>query len=313
MTETESKELSLIEKARLPVIEFKDKYNKKLQDTQKTYSDVVYDLSTKDKRKKAREDRATINKTIKELDEAHSNIKKPFAEAVKLIDSERKTIKDEFIKIESAIGDQLKAHDQKIKTKLDNITSLYESLHRESEDFSPDLVQNNIDELEKIVIDDSFFDKQKDAELLKTRTMDLLVELKQRAIDAAELKRLKEVEAKAVQDEAIRIAQKEAEEKAQLVAQAKIDEANKRAQEAEENKKMAAENAAKAERERIEKQQAEEQEALEAKKANQEHRAKIHKEIKECFMDEFSMSNETAVVLVKKIIDGKIKHLSINY
>lgn len=315
---------------------YKSKHETELAKYEKSHGSLVFNMADEDERKKARKGRGEVNKAIKALDDEHKEIKAPFLEASRKIDSTRKDIKDRFLLVSDGIGDQLKAHDDAMELKLKELTDyvVYAPVNSEN-------IQVAIDELTAIEIDDSFCDKKADAALAKETSLQSLRELKERAEKDEELERLKkeaaEREAKEreerIKREAAEQAQKAAEEKAKAESQRAEREKAEALAKAEAEKKAAAEEserktreaeaktkqAAADERARIEREQREAQEkaeaarkAEEAKKSKQQHRAKIHKAAKESLI-KIGLSDTQATKVVEAIRDELIDNVAINY
>jgi len=312
------------------------------------YKGRVYDLDDPAENKAARSDRLALGKVIAELDRKHSAIKAPLLEATRIVDGERKRLKDEFLAIQQHIKGQLDAYEQQERERVETLRGLVEDI-REMVTDSLSLCSEGIAERLKsaraIVLDDSWQEFKAEAALARTETIDalesLLEERQKAEAQAAEQARLRaEAEAKARQEREEKIA-REAAEKARTEAEAKMraeaERVERERREAEEkaarDRERAKAEAAKAiadaeakaaraaaeERARIEREQAERarkeaeaRKAEEERKAKQKHRSKIHGEIKRdlitCGLDDALSTN-----VVEMIRDGKIAHVTICY
>jgi len=214
------------------------------------------------------------------------------------------------------------------------------------------ILQNRLEELEKITVDDSFGEflgdaaKAHDLALLRVKTQ--LPETAKREAEAKELEELRkmraekeakekaEAEAKAAEERrvaaenAARAAEtKAAEERAKAAEIARM-QAEERAKEAEERaerekaanakrlKEMAEQAKADAEAKAKADQEAKEKAEADAKakrEANEKHVAKVHAEIVDDLMrfEDFESNKGLAEYLCEIISHGKIRHLSINY
>lgn len=238
------------------VIEFSE-FEKNLADYTEQYKDVVYDLSDEKQMKAAKSDKLAIGKTVAKLDARHKEIKEPLQEKVRLLDGERKRIKDGLRGIQESIKSQIAGHEAAAKARVDALKSRVSEI-RNLAVFTqqPTIVDINgrLLELGTIDIDETFEELKAEAALALMETQKsldvLLADLKEKTRVAAE--------EEAARVEAERI-QKEVEEKARIEREKQIA-ADAKA----EAERIAAEAAKKAEREAAERVEAERQATLKA-------------------------------------------------
>lgn len=319
-------------------IEVFDPFSKQLADFHAKYDGVVYDLDDEEQNKAARSDRLAIGKVIAKLDRTHKEIKAPLAEAVSLIDSTRKQIKDDLLGIQGAIKTQIAAHEQKEKERVDALVERVAEIRALAEfEFAPttEVCKEWIEAAKGVPLDDSWQEFKAEAALAKTETiaaLETLLAARQKAeAEAAELERLRaEAEARERADREERI-RKEAEEKAkreaaeaaeQAIAEErrKAEEAKEAAERAEREAAERAEKAREDERQRIERERKEaeakakkEAEADERRQANKRHRAKVEREAAADMVSAGITDAVLANALVAAIRDEKIAHIEINY
>lgn len=262
----------------------------------------VYDLDNPRENKAARSDRLALGKTIAELDRRHTAIKAPLLDATRMVDGERKRIKDALLEVQEGIKAQLDAHEQRERDRVEAIQVRIAEI-RSLNDFggfqpAATVVAERMESARAIVLDDSWQEFKADAALAKTETAEALdrlyAERAKAEAEEAELDRLRhEKEARERQEREERIA-REAAEKARADAEAKArEEADRLERERQEAEQKAAQERAEAERkaseerERLERERAEEQAAAakaiadaqaRAERAAAEERARIEQE-----------------------------------
>ena len=221
------------------IVEFNE-FESKLAEFKTKYLNVVYDLSDEKQDKQARADRYAIGKVISALDDRHKGVKEPLLRKTKMLDGERKRIKDQLLDIQGRIKSQIEAHEELIRqkaaqlqTRVDQIAALSAFDHQAHSA----LIAERIAKLKAIVIDDSFEDRQGDAALAKDRAGTALEELLTATLarekEARELEELRaEAERKRKEEELQRI-EAEAKARSEREAAAAIAVAEARAKEAE--------------------------------------------------------------------------------
>lgn len=279
------------------IAEFKP-FEANLAEYKARYQDVVYDMTDKKQEKQARSDRLAIGKVVAELDRVHAAVKAPLLEQVRILDGERKRIKDDLQAVQGGIKRQIEEHEAKIQAVEDALIARVDAISAmavfESDPTSDD-VMKRILQLKKLVVDDSFAHYQAKAETARQAANTVLSALydkvAQAESDAAELERLRQDAAERertdrearIAAEAAEKATRDAEEKAERERQARAEadriaretheRALRQAREAEERaKQQAVEAAARAEEER---QRAERQSAEAAERAEREKREAV--------------------------------------
>jgi hypothetical protein len=297
-----------------------------LAEFRKRYDGIVYDFTDPDKEKQARSDRYQIGRVVGDLDRIHKVLKAPLLEQVRDLDGERKRIKDELQTVQGGIAkqiteyeDKLREHEEMLQAKVTEIKNL---IHFEGYvKPSPDVIRQRIAALGDIAVDETFEDRQEEAERLYVETDVLLSGMLEEAIqneaERAELERLRreaeereeqEAEEKRKQEEEQRIA-RQAEDRARQAereAKKKVADAERRAKEA-----------AARERERIENERRDEElrakkkaDAEAVRKARDSHRKKIQDGVK-ASLKKHGFGRVDA--LVAAIDNGLIKNVTINY
>ena len=310
------------------IVEF-DPFEAQMTEFRTRYSGVVYDLTVPAQEKQARSDRYAIGQVISALDAAHSGIKAPLLERTRVIDGERKRIKDELLAIQGKIKEQIDARDAQIKAKVDAIRALaFEPLD------TPTVAQvaERLEKLQEAAInlEAGYEDCKEDAALAVVETTAKLKIMHKQALERDELERLRKEQAdreRAKRDERIRKeaaerATREAEEKAKRdldTEKRRTADAEAATLRAEQESKAAAERATKAERERVEKEQREaaakagaKRKAEEARKAKTAHRAKIHKEAATALVAH-GIGQAVADQVIALIAEPSIIHVRMEY
>lgn len=259
------------EKSLTNISEF-DEFETNLAEFKGKYVGMVYDLTDKKQRKQAGSDKLAIGKVVVRLDKAHKDIKAPLLAKTKLLDGERKRIKDELQGVQSEIGDQIKKHEDQIKQKaadlqeqVSNIVNI--GLWDVETILNTEQLNARLDQLKLIVIDDSFEDRKGDAAIAKDETIQkiegFIAVAKVKEIEAAEAE--KDRLAQVAEDKRLETIQieKDAKIKAEADAKKLVDDAKaeteaaqKRASDAEAKTKLDA-----SEKERLEKKRADDAEA----------------------------------------------------
>jgi colicin import membrane protein len=212
------------------------------------YQDVVYDMTDKKQEKQARSDRLAIGKVVAELDRTHATVKAPLLEQVRILDGERKRIKDDLLSVQEGVKSQIAAHEAKLQAIEDALVARVDAITALAVfEFAPtsDQVMSRLLALKKIAVDDTYAHHAANALLAHKTAMaalnDLYDQVSQAESDAAELKRLQqeaadreradreaqiaaEAAAKAKQEaDAARIAAEEAAARAKADADAAIE------------------------------------------------------------------------------------------
>lgn len=266
------------------VAEFKP-FEANLAEYKSRYEGVVYDMTDKKQEKQARSDRHAIGKVVAELDRTHAAVKAPLLEKVRLLDGERKRIKDDLQAVQGGIKRQIEEHEARLQAIEDALIARVDEI-RELAEFEnhPDsaLIQERINKLSEITVDDSFSHyeaKAAEAHIQAAATLAALyTKAKKAEEEAAELARLRaEAEARERADRERRIAE-EAAEKARREEQEKAErerqqrEEHERIQREEQDRAVreAQEAAALAEKRRQEAEERAERERVEAQHRQEE-------------------------------------------
>jgi DNA repair exonuclease SbcCD ATPase subunit len=325
------------EAAGTEVVEFRP-FDVQLADYKARYLNVVYDMHDKKQEKQARSDRLAIGKVVAELDRVHAAVKAPLLEQVKVLDGERKRIKDDLQSVQGGIKKQIEEHEAALQAIEDDLEARVREISNlvlfPGKPTSID-VFDRIMELGIIVVDETFSHRQADAVIEHQRVGEILDKLHedicQQEAAAAELERLREearkreqedrdreIAAAAVENE--RKLRDEKERQQRELQERAVREAERAAEIAQETARKAEERAAQAEREatlKAERDQAAklEQERVERERreANELHRSEIRIAALTVLSGMFLIEDETLSDLFDAIDAGKIPHVKIEY
>jgi len=320
------------------IVEF-DEFETSLIEFKNKYEGVVYDLSDKKQDKKARSDKLTIGKVISALDLAHKTIKAPLLAKTKLLDSERKRIKDDLLGVQNGIKQQIsnyenaiKEHAEMLQSKIDHIVNM---AHFDvTERITIDLIQGRLNEVRDYVIDDSFEGRKGDAAIAKDEAICLLeyglsglvrdqeektkAEEERQAVVKVQLEKDAKEKADKEAAEAIGRAEqekqreREAKEKAEQRAKDVEEQAKRDVAQAEAREKTAREDEAnRIEYVRIANEKAK-RKAKEKREADQENRQKVISEAVAGLV-KFGINERVARLSVKAIANGSIPHIVLNF
>lgn len=260
--------------------EFSD-FDTKLAEFRDRYDNVVYDLEDPKQNRQARSDRFAIGKVVANLDRAHKELKAPLLEQVRLVDGERKRIKDDLLGIQNRIKSQIEEHEARIKAAEEAVQKRIDSISvlAEFDEWSVPATSGQIKQRIAVLLASNpeaveYEPRQADAALAYRQTERTLTDMLAKRVtyeeEQAELERLRaEKEARERQEREDRI-RREAEEKAKREAE---ELARKKAEEAKRR-----EQAIRKEKERAE---AAAKQAEERRKAEAEAATKREKDLKE--------------------------------
>jgi hypothetical protein len=347
---TELNELVVVEKANVPALFAKDGCDPLLKRIKEEVGKFEADISTAKGRKEVASMASKVAKSKVYLEGLGKDLVTGIKEQAKVIDAERKKVRDEL--------DLLKEEVRKPLTDWENaekkrVADIEERIHT-IEDFidvqlvlsatSAD-VKDAINKINAIIVDESFEEFELAATKAKANAVIQLeakfIVLQNAEKEKAEAERLdkersekeREDREKKIAEEAAEAAKKEAEDKAKAEAGEKdrlakeaIEKAERETLEAklateraEREKKEAAELAEKEkeaaieeERKRVAAVKESERIAEEKLAQNKAHRGKLNKEAKQSFIDE-GFDAEEAERIIKVIAKGRIANITINY
>ncbi len=274
----------VVEVTKSAIAEF-NPFEAQLAEFKAKYVDVVYDLTDPKQEKQARSDAHKIGTVCGNLDRAHAAVKAPLLEQVRILDGERKRIKDDLQDVQANIRNQVKAHEAKIQAIEDALIARVEAIRAmavfEGEPTS-DQIMARILQLKKVVIDHTFAHYESKAAAARQEAgaalSGLYDKVAQAESDAAELERLRqEAAARELKDREERIAAeaaakaKEEAEKAMERERLAREESDRIARETTERARKQAEEAARLATERAE--QAERDRVAAEERAEQERKA----------------------------------------
>ena len=303
-----------------------------------------HDLTTDKGRKATASLAAKVSKAKTFLDGLGKDLVSDWKEKSKVVDSVRKSMRDELDALRDEARAPLTAWENAEKARLQALEESIERLksyQERLEDESSSAYRNKLDLLKSITIDDSYEERKAEAFEIKEKAITFL-ELKiidQEKVEAerAELERLrKEAEARAKADEEERL-RKEGEERTKKEADEKIKAAFERAEaekqkaieeshrqeldarrkaeaqeyavnQAEERAKQAEENA----RLKLDQEAKAKADADAKREANAKHNKKIKTEAKTALI-ELGIDEKMAVKIVMAIDENKIPNVTIHY
>lgn len=333
-----------------------------LADIRQKASSLVPDVTTAKGRKEIASIAYAVAKTKTYLDGLGKELTDQYKEIPKRIDANRKVLRDTLDALKDEVRAPLTqyeaAEEARVAALKERMTAFADAKQATAELPSTEL-EHYLQQIEAIAIDDSWEEMTaqagvaKDAAVLHLRTV--IEKAKEREAQAAELERLRQAQAAREQeDRERRIAEQAAAAEAQRQEQARLDaerrereardreqqairdaeaaelarqeaesrriaeaeQAEQRRLQAEENARHQAEEAAaraaEQERQRIAQEQARQQEEEQRRAADVEHRSTINNAILMDLMG-LGIDEDKAVNLIKHIAGNKIEHLSINY
>jgi len=307
-----------------------------LQNIKKEVSSIVPDVSTAKGRKEitANVSRVTKSKTL--LDKVGKEYNAAQKELLKAFDSRRKHAFDFLEDLQKEIRKPLTEWEDKEKervAKCEGVINTFIQAGKDSENwmnYSANDLRDLLDSVEEVTITKRLAEFEEEAEIAKKESVKKINDAIKNRVkyddDQAELQKLRD---KSAEDDRIRF---EADQRAEAerVAQQKVIDANnetkaaeRRAEAAEEQRKIDAEEAekkrladvetaAQAERDRIEAEKQAEIEAEKKRAADKNHKGKINraivKELLKCGIDE-----SQAKKIVTAIAKNKVPNIKISY
>lgn len=333
-----------------------------LADIRQKASSLVPDVTTAKGRKEIASIAYAVAKTKSHLDGVGKELTAKYKEIPARIDANRKLIRDTLDALKEEVRAPLTqyeaAEEARVAALKERMTAFADAKQATAELPSTEL-EHYLQQIEAIAIDDSWEEMTaqagvaKDAAVLHLRTV--IERAKEREAQSAELERLRQAQAAREQeDRERRIAEQAAAAEAQRQEQARLDaerrereardreqqairdaeaaelarqeaearriaeaeQAEQRRLQAEENARRQAEEAAaraaEQERQRIAQEQASQQEEEQRRAADVEHRRTINNAILMDLMG-LGINEDKAINLIKQIASNKIEHLSIKY
>lgn len=295
---------------------------------------LITDVSTKKGRDAIASNAAKVSRSKTYLDGVGKDLVDKLKEQPKLIDAERKRVRDALDSLRDEVRKPLTDWEEAEEKRIGDIRSRIERMKLIPEDGTSEQLKVHLSKLKLTEINDSFAELKSDAALAKmdaiTRTEGLIEKATIAENEKAELERLrKDAEQKAQAEREERLI-KEAEERARKQTEESAQKAINEARAAEERAKAQAFEAQ--ERERIAKESEEKrtQEAIEAEakrisyeaeqnrlaeeslSLDKNHRSRIRNEAVQSLIDG-GMTTLDAGIIIDLIERGEIKHVSINF
>lgn len=295
---------------------------------------MVPDTSTKKGRDAIASNAAKVSRSKTYLDGIGKELVDKLKEQPKLIDAERKRVRDTLDALRDEVRKPLTEWEEREKQRVDYIKERINDIKFIPDQASSADLKNQLSELKKIEIDDTFEEFKADAALAKMDTIAALEILIEKIVreenEKAELERLrKESEERArIEREALLIkeaeerAKKQAEEAAQkIINDAKLAEERAKAQafEAQERERIAKEQEAarieaaiKAENMRAAEEQAAIKKAEEKRQADLKHRDAVKNEAINS-LNKLISDYDLCKKIISAIENGDINHVGINF
>lgn len=295
---------------------------------------MVPDTSTKKGRDAIASNAAKVSRSKTYLDGIGKELVDKLKEQPKLIDAERKRVRDTLDALRDEVRKPLTEWEEREKQRVNYIKEIINDLKFIPDQASSADFKNQLSELKKIEIDDTFEEFKADAALAKMDTIEALEILIEKTVreenEKAELERLRkeseereriEREARLIK-EAEERAKKQAEESAQkIINDAKLAEERAKAQafEAQERERIAKEQEAakleaaiKAENMRIAEQQAAIKQAEEKRQADLKHRSNVINQAAKS-LAELGYDYDLCEEIISAIAENKVHNVSIRF
>ena len=255
-----------------PAVPEFEPFEHRLAELTERYGDATYDLADAAQERQARSDRLLLGRVIAELDRAHQTVKAPLLEQTRVVDGERKRIKDGLRAIQDGIAEQIAAKEWREAARIEALESRVAGLRSLAEFHALDDVVNStalrerLEQARAIDIDDGFGEFKAQAALAKVEVIaaieKMLAEAERRETEAAELERLRQEKEERERREREERLQREAADKARQEAE----------EEAKREREVAAEKVEAERREAAEKLASEQRAREEAEKKAQRER-----------------------------------------
>lgn len=302
---------------------------------------IVPDVTTAKGRAEIKSIAHKVAKSKTALDALGIDLVADWKQKSKAVDAERKKARDYLDNLkeevrkpltdwETAEAGRIAAHESNIQ----DIATLAETTINGWLDISLQTMIDNLTEIERTDIDDTWEEYVNDAAKAKdkasTGIRKAIERRKAHDTEQAELEQFRAEAAERDRLEAEEKLRKEGEERAKREAEAKAKEeseraererkaaiqakedAERRAEEAEENSKRKAEQATQAERDRIEQERVAEEQAAKKREADKKHRAKINNAAVDALILA-GLSNKGAKATVTAIAKGQVPYTRIDY
>ena len=277
----------------------------------------------------------TVSSTKVKLDDVGKDYVADLKQKAKVVDVERKVVRDRMDTLRDEVRAPLDAFEAKQQARIDEhqaeLARIEAAATFDEIEPSAAAIQDRLDRVRSMGGNRDWEEFQKRADAAREKAIETLVAMletaKRREAERAELEKLRAKEAERAEQErmekvrqqAAARARQEAEAEQQRVQKEK-DEAEARAKlaeqkqkEAEERAAHAAEEAAAAERQRIADEQAAAQRESEKREKNKRHRAKIHSAAKLALIERAGLDESLAVAVVTAIAKGEVPNVTINY
>jgi len=295
---------------------------------------MVPDTSTKKGRDAIASNAAKVSRSKTYLDGIGKDLVDKLKEQPKLIDAERKRVRDILDALRDEVRKPLTDWEEQERQRVNDIKERINDIKLIPENSCSFDLKNQLSELKKIEIDETFEEFKADAALAKMDTITSLENLIEKTVreenEKAELERLrKESEERARLEREARLikeaeerAKKQAEEAAQkIINDAKLAEERAKAQafEAQERERIAKEQEAakleaaiKAENMRIAEQQAAIKQAEEKRQADLKHRSNVINQAAKS-LAELGYDYDLCEEIISAIAENKVSNVSIRF
>lgn len=263
------------------------------------YENMVYNMSVPTENMQARSDQRSIGTLVSRLKEVHDEIKAPVLAQTKLIDGEHARIRDSFREVQGGIKDQIKAYEDKIQARKDEINAWFITVEDDSNVTLLDnvtLIQSRLDGLESLHLnEEDLGDRHAEFEVVLAEA---IVRVKATLEQARKQKEKdEELEELRAQEEIRKAVERDNQLKQQAADQAVEDE-RKRVE--DEDKKKAKAAAAQLKKETEDKMKA-------------SNIKRVESEAAQDIAEVFSLDIVEAREALNHILDGAIRHVQVHY
>lgn len=283
---------------------------------------LVSDVTTKKGRDAIASNAAKVSRSKTYLDGVGKDLVDKLKEQPKLIDAERKRVRDTLDALRNEVRKPLTDWEEVEESRINNIRSRIERMKLIPIGGTSEQLKLHLSKLKLTEIGDSFAEFKSDAALAKMDAITKTEELIEKAVldenERAELEILRKESERRVQlereEKLIREAEERARKQAEAAAQGAINEAKAseerakaQAFEAQERERIAREN----EEKRMQEARQERMEDA-IRPLDENHKDRIRKEAVQSLIDS-GMQSESAGWTIHLIESGDIKHVSINF
>lgn len=312
-----------------------------LQKIRAEVESFVPDMTTEEGRKAIASTAYKVAKSKTYLDNLGKSLTDDWAKKKKVVDTERRRVREELDALKDSVRKPLTEWEDAEKQRKERLNGIHQWLRHAGgtqdefgQELSSEHIAKRIEDVEAVVVDDSFAEYMAAATKAKSEALESLASAKVRAekreADARELEELRRKQAEQerkdreeqIAREAAENAKREAEQAAQKREAAAKEDSDRIQREHEQKEaqhkaeikaaKEREERAAQAERDRIEQQRAEEKAETEKREKDRAHQKAIHGAIIED-LAAIGISEDQAKAIITAIRKGKVRNINLVY